>query len=177
MIKFFPIVILLISSNIQAADLPGFGDGPLIKGYGKHASVSSTSVDSSDAFSVAFDVAKGAEPGQINRQFDSLARFLNMHAAAGVPKENLKLALVVHGRAGIDLLDEVTYTRVQEQSNANILLLKELMRNNVQVILCGQTAKAYSIEHDQLIEGVRVELSAMTAHALLQQQGYTVNPF
>ncbi|VVS99449.1 hypothetical protein ERY430_40383 [Erythrobacter sp. EC-HK427] len=36
---------------------------------------------------------------------------------------------------------------------------------------------AQGVEHDDLIEGVEMALSAMTAHALLQQQGYTINPF
>jgi intracellular sulfur oxidation DsrE/DsrF family protein len=161
----------------NAADLPGFEDGPVITNYGKHAPVASATVDESHRFKVAFDVAKAAEPGEVNRKFDSLARFINMHVAAGVAKENIELALIVHGRASLDLLDEVTYTRVQSASNANISLLKELMGNGVDIILCGQTAAAYSIAQDQLIEGVSIELSAMTAHALLQQQGYTVNPF
>jgi hypothetical protein len=30
---------------------------------------------------------------------------------------------------------------------------------------------------EQLIPGVKMALSAMTAHAQLQQQGYTLNPF
>ena len=51
------------------------------------------------------------------------------------------------------------------------------MANNVRVILCGQSAVAYNVEASQVVAGVEVELSAMTAHALLQQNGYTVNPF
>ena len=51
------------------------------------------------------------------------------------------------------------------------------MENNVRVILCGQSAPAYSIAASQYISGVEVEQSAMTAQALLQQAGYTVNPF
>ena len=51
------------------------------------------------------------------------------------------------------------------------------MSNNVRVILCGQSAAAYDVKNDELVNGVEVELSAMTAHALLQQKGYTMNPF
>ena len=43
--------------------------------------------------------------------------------------------------------------------------------------LCGQTAVARDISADDLLPGVTMALSAMTAHAQLQQAGYTLNPF
>ena len=35
----------------------------------------------------------------------------------------------------------------------------------------------FKVTPKQLIQGVTMSLSAMTAHAQLQQQGYTLNPF
>ncbi|MFC4698940.1 DsrE family protein [Glaciecola siphonariae] len=167
----------LISFTSQARQMSNFDDGPLIQKYGKHAPVAKPHVDESSKFKVAFDVAAAAKAGEINKRFDSLARFINMHVAAGVAKENIELALVVHGRAALDLLKNESYQRVNSTNNANIELLNVLMKNQVSVVLCGQTANAYEIQQNQLVDGVRIELSAMTAHALLQQQGYTVNPF
>lgn len=57
------------------------------------------------------------------------------------------------------------------------MLAKRLLQYYSQVILCGQTAAAYEISFSQLIEGSEMALSAMTAHALFQQSGYTINPF
>ncbi len=152
-------------------------DGPIIKGFGKQASVASATVDKNTQLKVAFDVATGAENGQINRKFDSLARFINMHAAAGVPLKNMQLALVVHGKATLELLNDAAFEERHQQQNPNSMLLKTLMANNVQIILCGQSAAANGISSSQVIDGVQVELSAMTAHALLQQNGFTLNPF
>ena len=39
------------------------------------------------------------------------------------------------------------------------------------------SAAAYGVAKGDLIPGVELALSAMTAHAQLQQAGYTVNPF
>jgi intracellular sulfur oxidation DsrE/DsrF family protein len=100
-----------------------------------------------------------------------------MHVASGVPLENIELALVVHGKASLDLLDNKTYQKAYNVDNANKPLIEALLKNNVRVILCGQTAAAYEITLPQLIKGSQIELSAMTAHALLMQQGYSVNPF
>jgi intracellular sulfur oxidation DsrE/DsrF family protein len=154
-----------------------FKDGPVIAGYGKHAPAESTTQLKDTKYKVAFDVGNAAEPGELNRKFDSLARFINMQVAAGVPKENIHLALVVHGKASFDLLDNDTYQKAHQLDNKNKPLIQSLLANNVRVILCGQTAAAYDISLVQLIAGSEIELSAMTAHALLQQQGYTVNPF
>jgi hypothetical protein len=41
----------------------------------------------------------GPEPGELNTSFDTVARF-SMHAQAGVPRERVKAALVIHGTAG-----------------------------------------------------------------------------
>ena len=167
----------IFSISSVYADMSEFVDGPQIKGFGKHAPVKTATVAKDTIMKVAFDVGAPAKKGAINRRFDSLARFINMHVASGLKTENIQLALVVHGKASLDLLDNPTYQKAHQIDNPNKALLQVLMQNNVQIILCGQTAAAYDIAHEQLVKGVKTELSAMTAHALLQQQGYSVNPF
>ena len=55
--------------------------------------------------------------------------------------------------------------------------IEALLAEDVRFILCGQSAAALGIQRQSLAPGVQMALSAMTAHALLQQQGYTLNPF
>jgi intracellular sulfur oxidation DsrE/DsrF family protein len=167
----------MLWSAASSAQIVTFKDGPVISGFGKNAVVSTHTVTKDAQFKVVFDVASAGDSGEINRKFDSLARFINMHVAAGVKKENIQLALVVHGKASFDLLDNSHYQKKFALDNPNKSLLTVLMKNNVRVILCGQSAAGNEIDVSQLISGVEVELSAMTAHALLQQYGYTVNPF
>jgi intracellular sulfur oxidation DsrE/DsrF family protein len=159
------------------AQLSTFKDGPAITGFGKTAPVPSHTLPENSEFNIAFDVASTGGEGVVNRKFDSLARFINMHVAAGVKKENIHLALVVHGKAVFDLLNNASYQQKYDTTNPNEPLLKALLENNVRVILCGQSAAAHALKSGQLVEGVDIQLSAMTAHALLQQEGYTVNPF
>jgi intracellular sulfur oxidation DsrE/DsrF family protein len=108
----------------------------------------------------------------LNRGLESAARFLNMHARAGIPPENIRLAIVVRGAAARDL---IVHPRPGED-NANAGLVAALIANHVDIYLCGQTAAHYDISASDLLPGVRLALSAMTAHALLQQEGYTLNP-
>ncbi len=146
-----------------------FKKGPLIEGFGPVADVPGASVEAGTVFKVAFDVADAADPGEINRRLESASRFLNMHVAAGVPAENIDIAIIVHGPAALDL--------VRSDTNANADLIAALIEVGVTIELCGQTAAYRDIVAEDLLPGVTLSLSAMTSHALLQQDGYTLNPF
>jgi len=157
-----------------AADPSDFAPGPVIAGYGAVAPVDGAEpLPGNVQFKVAFDVSEAAETGEVNRRLESAARFLNMHATAGVEEANITLAIVVHGAAARDL----TRHPQPDAENASAGLIAALIEHNVRIYLCGQTAAHYGIEADDLLPGVRLSLSAMTAHALLQQEGYTLNPF
>lgn len=156
-----------------------FQPGPAISGFGAVAPVETNSeIPDGAAFAVAFDTSARADAGEINRTVNSAARFINMHVAAGVAPEDIRIAVVVHGQASLDLTRAEFYAVRQDGAeNANIEAIETLLANNVRVILCGQTAAYYEIGIGDLVPGVEMALSAMTAHALLQQQGYTLNPF
>ena len=112
-----------------------------------------------------------------NEQLGTVARFLNMHARAGVPRERVMLAAVVHGTAGKDLLDDETYRARYGTANPSAPLIKELLAAGVRIVLCGQTAAGRNVPRDRLIPGVQVALSAMTAMSVLQSDGYRLNPW
>lgn len=168
---------VLSVSSLAHAGSDDFAAGPVFDNFGKHAPVPGVSVSPQQEFKVAFDVAKGADAGKINRKFDSLARFINMHVANGAKLENIHLALVVHGSATLDVINNAFYQKRKGEDNANLHLLNALMDKGVRVIVCGQSSAANDVQHDMLIEGVEMDLSAMTAHARLSEQGYSTNPF
>ena len=56
-------------------------------------------------------------------------------------------------------------------------LVAAFTEQGVRTIVCGQRAAYYVIATDDLLTGVEIASSAMTAHVVLQQQGYTLNPF
>ncbi len=157
-------------SAAQQANREAFSTGLVFEEFGPHAPVETAEpIPSFSRFEIAFDVATAAEEGTRNRGFESAARFMNMHVAAGVPEDRIKLVVVVHGTAAGDL--------VTGNGNGSEAMIRAMMERGVRFIICGQSMAARGVNPDELIEGVETQLSAMTAHALLQQQGYTVNPF
>ncbi len=170
---------LSLAAAPLAAQSDAFHSGPVFTEFGNVASVETTMEMPSDAsFAVAFDTSTAADPGEINRTLNSAARFINMHVEAGVPVENIRVAIVVHGSAGFDLTNAESYGgHYDGAENANAAAIAALIANNVHIILCGQSAAYYEIGVEDLLPGVDMALSAMTAHALLQQDGFTLNPF
>lgn len=165
----------------QQPDFSRFTTGPVFADEGPNAEVASTMPIPGDAmFKVTMDVAERASDGEAaNRTLISAARLINMHARAGVPVERTQVAVVVHGSAALDLLSDEAYAaRFDGAANPSGEILEVLINHGVRVILCGQSGAAQGIdETTDLAPGVEVALSAMTAHALLQQSGYTLNPF
>jgi intracellular sulfur oxidation DsrE/DsrF family protein len=169
------------AAPLAAQDVSAFQTGPVLEEFGAHAPVPGiTALPADTEFAVAFDVSTPASEGTANRGFDSAARFLNMHVANGVPQENIRLVVVVHGKASLDLLTDAARaanTAAGGSANGSGKLVAAPLEEDVRFILCGQSAAAYGIKPEDLIPGVEMALSAMTAHALLQQNGFTVNPF
>ncbi len=152
--------------------------GEVITEYGAYFDVrASEAIPEGTVFRLAWDVKTTGNPDEVIVGFNTIARFLNMHHAAGVPAENMDLVLVVHGAAAAGLLKSSAYTERTGVTNPNEPLIRDLMNAGVEVILCGQSSASRNVPIPDLIEGVRVELSAMTAHSRLQQQGYALNPF
>lgn len=164
-----PPLILAACASTALADEGAFTTGPVFKDYGPVAAIDVTMpIPAGTAFKHSFDVSTPAATGDPNSTLVSAARFINMHARAGVPIDDIRVAIVVHGKAVKEMADELS---------ASAGLIAALTDQEVRIIVCGQSAAYYDVATDDLLPGVEMALSAMTAHAVLQQQGYTLNPF
>ncbi|HVT40567.1 MAG TPA: DsrE family protein [Gemmatimonadaceae bacterium] len=129
-------------------------------------------------YKVAWNVLQGAaKPDETNDAFKRIASFVNSSGTAGVSRDNLHYVMVVHGAAGIELLSNTAYHARLGVDNPNAALLEGLSNAGVKIVLCGQTIVTRKLDRDQLLPFVRVALSATWAFAVLQAQGYHVNPF
>ncbi len=168
-----------LATPAAAQDMTVFRTGPVFESFGPHAPVEGIGkVPADTEFSIALDVSEPAEEGKRSRGLESAARFINMHVAAGVDLNNIRIAVVVHGKASLDLIsDEAWAAKGKGDTNPSSAMIREMLNADVRFILCGQSGAANGVTQAELIPGVETALSAMTAHALLQQRGYTVNPF
>ena len=178
-----PVSFALLLSGVLAPALPAQQTavaGPVIHSAGAVFEIEHPDVPTPAhlEYKLAFEMVRAAEsPDRLNVVLNSVARYLNMHAQAGVPEERLDAAVVVHGPSGWELLDHAGYRERHGVDNPNAELISELAKVGVRVILCGQTAASRGIPREGLLPEVDVALSAMTAFMVLQEEGFRVNPW
>lgn len=173
------IALAVLSSSGSAQALSTPKTGPVIEGYGPVFAVPDADFAPTDTqYRLVFDVAQGADDyGDVNRRIETLARFLNMHAQAGVLRENMQIALVLHGSAAKDVLQNGPYKKRYGVDNPNLPLIDALAEAGVEIFLCGQSAYSRGLPKAELVEPVQLALSAMTALAALQSKGYGLIAF
>lgn len=178
-ILFASVTIFLWITPAAAQRLADPVAGPVIEDFGAVYAVAAPDFATpSGPFKVVFEVALGApEPDQLNARLETVARYLNMHAQAGVAVEDMEVALVVHGSAGKDLLAREGFRARHGVDNPNYDMVQQLIEAGVEVVLCGQTQVHRGLRRDQLAPGVKVALSAMTVLVTLQSRGYQLIAF
>ena len=154
--------------------------GPIIKDFGEVWQIENPDYKTytKAPLKVVFDIMNSPESHQeINKSIETAARFLNMHAQAGVAPANLQAVLVVHNRASKDIITNTAYQTWYGMNNPNEALIQALLEADVDIIFCGQSSVSRGIPREETIEGVQLGLSAMTALIQLQNEGYQLIKF
>lgn len=154
--------------------------GPIIKEYGQVWAIENPDfkVDTTKTYKAVFDIMDSPESHKaVNASIETAARFLNMHAQSGVSPENLKVALVVHNKASKDVITDEAYQKKYGTNNPNSALIKALQDAGGEIIFCGQSSVSRGFPREELIEGVQLSLSAMTALIQLQDENYRLIKF
>ncbi len=152
----------------------------IIKDFGQTFSVENPDVitDVNANHKIIFDVTQSSEDKSIvNKYVDTAARFLNMHAKAGLKPEQLHVAMTMHGGAWQDVMTNEAYKEKFGVDNPNVELINQLTEAGVDVIICGQTAGARGLNKANVNPNVKFALSAMTALLQYQNNGYRFMKF
>gem|GEM_PF-189723 len=108
----------------------------------------------------------------INIGLAEVARLLNLHLAAGIPKKNIDVVVVVHGNALNALLNNESYAKKYKVNNPNLSLLTELQNADVKIIACAQALFFWNINAADMIPGVKISLTAQTVLSNYQLKNY-----
>jgi intracellular sulfur oxidation DsrE/DsrF family protein len=171
-------LVLVVAGISQAIAEPV--TGPVIEGFGPVYYVPDEPLvlRPGEVLSVVFDVAAAPdEPGEPNYRLETVARFLNLHARAGVAAERMRVAIVLHGRATRAALEAGVFEDRYGEPHPDAALLDALAGAGVELYVCGQSAAALGFGPDELAGGARLSPSAMTALVRLQSSGYALIPW
>lgn len=168
--KILALVLVLMAAGNRAED--SF-QSPQIAGYGGVASIPQAAEPPRRGAKVVFDITADSQPDQVNRGLESVARYLNLGAQAGLRPQDVQLALVLHGGATRCALDDEAYSRVTKaERNPNRKLLAELKTHGVQLYVCGQSLARNKYAQGEVAPEMTVAASAMTVNVNKQLDGY-----
>jgi intracellular sulfur oxidation DsrE/DsrF family protein len=177
------VVAFVTAPMVLAAQLPGAPgltqSGPLIQSTGRTVRVDDATfrIPDGHVFRTVYEINVADTAGP-NQQLGTIARYVNLHARHGIPKERVHAAAVVHGTGWMSLLSDSAYgARFGGKSNPSKRLVEELLASNVQLVMCGQTAGFRGVKREELLPGVQLAISAMTALSVFQSQGYQFIPW
>ena len=112
-----------------------------------------------------------------NPMLKTVARYLQIHTQYGIPRENLKIAVIIHGVASKNVLSDEAYKKEFKIKNPNTGLIKGLKDNGVEVFVCGQSYAGKGYDAKDKSSNVKMALSAMTALVWYQTAGYQIINF
>ncbi len=164
----------------QGANIPGLQQtGPVIQSTGMSIAVpdATFSVPDGHVFKAVWVIDAG-DTSRVNQQLTTIARYFNVHARHGFTGDRVQAAAVVHGSGWIALLSDSAFAaRFGGKSNPSRRLVEELLAQGTQLVLCGQTAGVRGVRREELLPGVQLGISAMTALNVFQAQGFRYNPW
>jgi len=102
-----------------------------------------------------------------------VGRSYNLNIANGVPKEKLKMAVVIHGWAVYAVLNNEAYEKKYGIKNPNLEALKLYKEEGIEFYICGQNLGFFNIPQEDLATEIDISISAKTALITLDQLGYS----
>ncbi len=108
----------------------------------------------------------------INEGLTEIARIINLHAAAGIPKNHIHPVNDTHAKALFSVFNNEAYRAKYKKDNPNIEIISEMMKDNIKFVACGQAMGFLDVQKQQLYPGFKVAVSAKTTVSYYVQQGY-----
>ncbi|MFC3415482.1 DsrE family protein [Algoriphagus hitonicola] len=172
----FTLSILFATTSLIAQE----AQFPIVKGHGGIYEVTDATErpDPSLEYKILVDLISGADnPAQINRYVDNVARLMNLHGLAGVPKDRLHVKVVVHGGAVFSILNNEKYQERFKTDNPNLEVLDALREGGAEIMVCGQSLVARGFTKEDLWPDIIVAHSMLTTATTYVPQGYVMLRF
>ncbi len=161
-------VLLALGAPAQAQAVIGYGAFTPLPQAGEQP-------DPQRDYRVIVDLTQGGPDDKPLKGLERVARLTNMLAANGVPAEQRKIVVVMHGGASLASLSDAAWAaRGKGETNPNSTLVRALTAAGVQVRLCGQSMVANGLTEADLEPGVQVDLAALMTVIHHQQAGYAL---
>ncbi len=129
------------------------------------------------AWKHSFDATEGGG-GDVNGGLGRADAFREIMEAAGAASDQVTVAIVVHGKAVLDVVNATRHaTEFEGSDHPNQALVRRIIDSGGEIWVCARSAAWQDVGDGDLLPGVRFAPSAMVAHAELQRRGFSLNPY
>jgi intracellular sulfur oxidation DsrE/DsrF family protein len=150
---------------------------PIIRGHGGVVRRPQAAEPPRAGARVVFDTTADAQPGDVNKGLDRVARLLNLYGVAGLQAQDVKITLVLHGEATKTALNDAAYqARFEVPQNPNLTLIRELQQAGVEVLVCGQALNYKGFADATVASNIPIAVAALTVVINKQSDGYAYIP-
>ena len=180
MLKKFTSIVFLTFILVQVGSFAQTAQFPIVKGYGGIFEIKDATErpDPNLEYKILVDLTSQAENDkEISRWVDNVARLMNLHGLAGVPKEKIHVKVVVHGGGVFTLLNDAKYQEKYQVDNPNLKVYEALREAGAEIMICGQSMVMRKLTKDDLWPGVKIAHSALTTITTYVPQGYVLVKF
>lgn len=126
---------------------------------------------------VVLDVTADSKPSDINKGLDRAARLLNLYGVSNLQAKDVTITVVLHGDATKSALNDDAYkSHFEVAQNPSLPLIRELQRNGVEVLVCGQALNYKKFADTEVAAEIQIAAAALTVVINRQQDGYSYVP-
>jgi len=174
--KYLALAIILLNGPLCLAQKPA---NPIIKDYGTIYQIEEAiPTDTKLTYKIVIDLkASNDSYKKVNPGLNNVARMLNLHGAAGIPPQQIKVAVAVHYTATPIVLTNEGYQKKYGVDNPNLGLIEELKAAGVELYVCGQSLVARKYEFAEVNPQVSIGLSMLTVVTEKMMTGYELLVF
>jgi len=124
--------------------------------------------------SLAIGSSEAEKAKDLNKGLAEAGRILNLHVAAGIPKSQIDMVIVTHGKALYAIFNNDAFKQEFKTDNPNMAVIHELEDAGVKFIACGQAMQFLEIKNEQLLPEVKIAVAAKVALSTYQLKGYAL---
>ncbi len=169
-------ILFILSIGVSFAQRTGV----IVEEYGKVYRVENPDIEfeKDKKYKVLFDIYTDSPKTDMdNPMLKKVARYLQIHIQKGVPKENIKVTVLLHGVATKNVLTDKAYNKQFDIDNPNTELLRTLKNSGVKLFVPeGSLSERDYVSKDKSYN-VRIVRSALTELEWHQTNGYKIVNF
>jgi intracellular sulfur oxidation DsrE/DsrF family protein len=174
--KLLPALSVIILSFIALTTYAQTPANPIIKDYGTINDIDNVYMPDKDIdYKIVIDLKSSNDKfDEVNRGLNNVARLMNLHGVAGITKEQLNVAVVLHYTATPTVLNNVGYQKKYGVDNPNLKLISQLKKAGVEFYICGQSLVARKYDFENVNPDVIIAISMITTVTEYMMKGYSL---